>query len=310
MYEPNMDGQRLFNYAASTAVEAMATEPRNTWVLAEGQEKGHEREFLLANARNFPYVRYVPVSLEGQQVPPPMRTQSDTSKLGMSIQMLQMAGEFIHAGTATFEPSLGQNSPNVKTKGGTLALQAQSEQANSHWLDSQAELSMTLEAKIVLSMLPFYYDRPGRVVRVLGADAKDAKSVMLNAPFTMQGKRPVALPFTTDAEQVQARGRVNDPNDPAKYYNLLAGRYDAVVNIGKGYKSRIDQGADELGQLFQAEPQLFSLLGDIYLRFRDFPGHEEAADRIKKMLPPQLQDQDGQNDPAIQLEQAKGQLQQ
>ncbi|PYQ83523.1 MAG: hypothetical protein DMG02_33600, partial [Acidobacteria bacterium] len=40
----------------------------------------------------------------------------------------------------------------------------------------------------------------------------------------------------------------------------------------------------------------------------DFPGHREAADRIKKMLPPPLQDQDGQQDAKLQLDQAKAAL--
>lgn len=310
MYEPNAHAQDVFNYAASTAVEAMAQEPRSTWIIAEGQEIGHERELLLANIRNFPYVRYKPTTIGDQLVPEPKRSQVDSSKLGMSMEMLQMADSWVHAGTAFYEPSLGKSSPNAKTKGGTLALQNQGDQANSHWLDNQAELSMTYEAKVVLSMIPFYYDRPGRIARILGAEDKDSKAVILNRPFVMNGKRPVALPFGTPDEKRATLGRVSNPDDKAQLINLRAGLYGQTVTIGKGYKSRVDQGADELGQLFQAEPELFKLLGDIYLRFRDFPGHQEAADRIKKMLPPQLQDQNDQEDPKIQLEQAKQALQQ
>lgn len=310
MYEPNKNAQDVFNYAASNAVEAMAQEPRSTWIIAEGQEVGHERELLLANIRNFPYVRYKPTALNDHLVPAPQRSQADTSKLSMSMEMLQMANDWVHAGTAFFEPSLGKTSPNAKTKGGTLALQQQGDQSNSHWLDNQAELSMTYEAKVVLSMIPYYYDRPGRIARVLGAEDKDSKAVMFNRPFEMKGKRPVALPFASPDDKRASLARVSDPNDPAKLYRLRDGLYGLTVSIGKGEKSRLDQGADELGQLFQAEPELFKILGDIYLRFRDFPGHQEAADRIKKMLPPQLQDQEGAADPKMQLEQMKQAMQQ
>lgn len=310
MYEPNMDGQRFFNYAASTLVETMAKEPGNTWVIAEGQDVGHEREFLLANVRNFYGVHYKPTALEGNLVGPPMRQQADTSKLGMALQALQMANEFIHAGTFTPDSALGNASPNARTKGGTLALQQQSEVANSNWLDNQAEISMTYEAKVVLSGIPFYYDRPGRVQRILGIEEKDSKTVILGRPYRMAGKRPQALPYTSPEEKLAADQAVANPEDKAELINLSDGEYGSVVSIGKGYKSRVDQGADELGQLFQAEPELFKILGDIYLRFRDFPGHTEAADRIKKLLPRQLQDQDGEQDPKIQLEQAKMALQQ
>mgnify|MGYP007004394824 FL=1 len=61
-----------------------------------------------------------------------------------------------------------------------------------------------------------------------------------------------------------------------------------------------------MGNLFQANPALFPILGDIYLKFRDFPGHLEASERVKKMLPPPLQAQDAGPDP----QQLQQQLQQ
>ena len=88
-------------------------------------------------------------------------------------------------------------------------------------------------------------------------------------------------------------------------YDLRKGRYGVVVTIGRSYKSRTQEGADEMGQLFQANPSLFPILGDLYLKFRDFPGHNEAAARIKKLLPPPLQEDDTQQ----QVTQLQAQLQ-
>jgi hypothetical protein len=207
--------------------------------------------------------------------------------------LLSQSGDFIHAGTSAFEPSLGQNSPNVKTKGATLALQSQSEQANSHWLDNLAEISMTHEARVVLELIPKVYDRPGRVARILDGE-DNPKQVMFNAPFTMNGKRPMAIPPPQPQQPGMPPQQPQQPQGDVKHFDLTKGRYGVTVSIGKAYKSRVEQGKDELGQLFQAEPQLFSILGDIYFKFADFPGHREAAERMKKMLPPQLQDQDGQ----------------
>jgi hypothetical protein len=110
---------------------------------------------------------------------------------------------------------------------------------------------------------------------------------VLNQPFVQQGKRAMPIPPGRMAQHGPAGV---DPKE-VKHFDLTKGRYGVTISIGKAYKSRVEQGADELGQLFQAEPQLFSLLGDIYLKFRDFPGHTEAAERMKKMLPPPLQDE-------------------
>lgn len=315
---PNKDGQRFFNYSASTVVENMATEPKNTWVLAEGQEEGHEQEFLLANVRNFPYVRYKPTSLAGNLNPPPYRSQVDTSKLALAMQGLTVASEFIHAGTGAFEPSLGQNSPNVKTKGATLALQQQHDEGNSNWMDNLKEITLTYEAKVVLDLIPKVYDRPGRIARILDFEDK-SEMVMLNAPFVIdpQTKRPMPAPQAPPsqsspmAQQQPGAMSAQQPKQPeAKHYDLTKGIYGVSVNIGKAYKSRLDEGNDALGNLFQAEPELFKILGDIWLEFQSWPGHKEAAERIKKMLPPPLQNQDQQQDAAMQLEQAKAQMQQ
>lgn len=310
IYGPNKGAQDSFNYAASAAIETMAQEPRSTWIIAEGQEVGHERELLLANIKNFPYVRYKPTALEGNIVPGPQRSQADTSKLGLAMQMLTLANDWVHAGTNFYEPSLGRQTPNVRTKGATLALQQQGDTANSHWLDNLSEVSMQYEARCFLSMVPYYYDRPGRIARILGHDKKESEPVVLNRPYTVQGQKAQPLPFGSPEEKRAALDAVADPQNPAKLHNLRGGGlYGFTISVGKGYKGRLDEGAGELGQLFQAEPELFRILGDIYLRFRDFPGHMEAADRLKRMLPPQARDPKDQGDPAQQLQQAQQMLQ-
>ena len=96
------------------------------------------------------------------------------------------------------------------------------------------------------------------------------------------------------------------PQGKVLHYDLEKGRYGVVVGIGKSYKSRNEEGADEMGNLFEANHSLFPILGDIYLKFHDFPGHLEAAERVKKMLPPPLQAKDEGPDP----QQLQQQLQQ
>ena len=351
LIEPNKDAVRLLNYSASSAVEMASLETKAPYTMVEGQEEGHEQEWQLANVRNFPYLRYRNVSLNGTPAPPPQRTQVDTSRLGPSMLLLQQAREFIHQGTGAFESALGQQSSNAKSGRAVLALQQQHQAGSSHFIDNLAEISMTYEARVILDLIPHIYDRPGRVARILDAE-DNPKTVMLNQPFTMnpQTKRPQAVPPQGPPQMGPPPpmpppppgmappgmppgmappgmpgmpgpggppsgmpgmpGPGGPPPEPPgeapKHFDLRKGRYGVTVSIGKSYKSRSEEGADELGQLFQAQPQLFQILGDIYLKFRDFPGHLEAAARVKKLLPQPLQEETGQPSP----EQLQQQLQQ
>ena len=324
MIEPNRDAVRLLNYSASSAVEMASLETKAPYTMVEGQEEGHEQEWQLANVRNFPYLRYRNVSLNGIPAPPPQRTQVDTSRLGPSMLLLQQAREFIQQGTGAFESALGQQTSNAKSGRAILALQNQHESGSGHFLDNLAEISMTYEAKVVMDLIPHIYDRPGRIARILDKE-DEPKTVMLNQPFTMnpQTKRPQAAPVPAGPPPMARPGGAlppqmsggpipmagpggppigpppppGPPMKPVENYDLRKGRYGVTVSIGKSYKSRREQGADEMGTLFQANPSMFPILGDIYFKFRDFPGHLEASERMKKLLPPPLQVQEEGPDP-------------
>jgi len=302
VYGPNKEAARMLNVAASNAIEIASMETKAPYLIAEGQEEGHEKEFLLAAVRQLPYVRYKPTALNGQPLPPPQRTQIDTSRLGPSMMLLGMAREFIQSGTGAFRETLGQADPSNKTKGGILALQDQHLRGNSHFLDNLAQISITYEAKVVLDLIPYVYDRPGRIARTLDFE-DNIQTVMLNKPF-VQGEngRPQPLP-----EGPETDARVQNPKDAAKRYDLRKGTYGVVVSVGKARESRIEEGSDGLSMLFQANPGLFQIFGDLWLKFQTWPGHMEAAERAKKMLPPQLQKDE--NDPA-KAEQENMQLKQ
>jgi hypothetical protein len=300
--EPNIEAARLFNYAASGAVESAALEPKAPFDVDPEEIEGYEAFWLQANTRNFPYLPRKKF-LHGQWNGAPIgRIQADASKMQINMALLAQAREFIHAGTGAYEASLGQQSANAKSGRSILALQQQHEQGNSNYLDNLAEISMTYEAKVVLDLIPRIYDRPGRLLQILDAE-DNPKQIMFNQPF-LPGPGGQPQPAAVTPEQIA------DPNHPAKHYDLKKGRYGVSVSVGKTYRTRLEQGADEMGQLFQAAPQLFAILGDLYLKFRDFPGHQEAAERIKKMLPPQLQEPDQQQNAQAQMAQMQSVVQQ
>ncbi len=300
MIGPAKDAQRLYNYAASSAVELAALEPKAPWVGAEGQFEGHESEWQQSNTRNLPYLEYKPTSLGAEPLPPPTRVQVDVSRLGPSMSLLQQADNFIQTTTHVFDPSLGRESASERSGKAILALQQQSDAGTSHYLASLADISMRLEARIVLDLLPKIYDRPGRVTTILRGENDASEAVMLNAPyFKGQDGSP---------ERASLMGRFAHMGQEPLEYDLSKGKYSVSVTIGKSFQTRLQQGADEMGEILQARPELLPMLGDLYFGFRDFPGAAEISKRLAKMREQQFPGL-GEDGEASSPEQLQAQMQ-
>lgn len=307
---PAKDAQRLYNYAASTSVELAALEPKAPWIGVEGQFEGHEAEWEQANIRNLPYLEYRPVSISGQPAPPPMRAQVDVGRLGPAMSLLQQADQFLQITTATYDPSLGRLGNRERSGRAIMALQEQGEQSNSHFMHNLV-ISMTYEAKCVLDMIPRIYDRPGRIARTL-SEEDETDMIMLNAPFTRDGnRRPIAAPAAPPGVSPPGPGgpppgalapggpppgpggapamppmpppppAVRKP--PVKEYDLKRGTYTVAISIGKTRQTALQEGAEEIGQILTAQPQLMPLIGPLYFRYRDFPGAKEIAELLAKV---------------------------
>lgn len=262
------DGQRLYNYAASSLVEGMALEPKAPFLGVEGQFEGHEEKWLQANTRNFPYLEYRNVTLDGKPAPPPQRAQVDGTRMNLAMMALQQADRFIQSTTAVSEPSLGRLSNEERSGRAILAVQQQTDMSTGEYLSNLAEIAMRYEARVVLDLMPKIYDRPGRITRIIRGDDDKAEAVAVNAPFTMQDGRPQVL---------------QGPQQGAKQYDLAKGRYGVSVDIGRSYRTRLQEGDETLSQIVQAAPGLLEILGDIWFRFRDHPGAKEIAKRLAKL---------------------------
>ena len=306
---PARDAQRLYNFAASTAVEVAALEPKAPFIGAEGQFEGHEAEWKMANIRNWPYLEYKPTSLGGQPMPPPQRTQVDMGRLGPSMQLLQQADDFIQSTTFTPDPALGNLNSRDRSGKAIEALQGQSDASTSHYMHSLSQISIMYEARVILDMIPKIYDRAGRVAQILGMD-EEPRSVMLNAPFVTDPEgRPqqVPVPGGLTPAGVNSFSSGGPPGPPGagssppkpKTFDLTKGSYGVSVTVGKSWQTRLQQGSDEIGQILQQAPALMPLIGPVYFRFRDFPGAKEIAEILKKVQAqqyPGLKDEDEPDD--------------
>jgi len=287
------DAQRLYNYARSSQALRSGLESLAPWVMAEGQDEGYEQMWDEANTRAFTRLKYKPTTFEGHLVESPKRNDLSSTNISASVLMAREADMDIQATTGRFNPSLGKQDSNRSGKA-IQALKQQGEQSSSNYLENLANISMVYEGRVLLDLLKYVYDRPGRVVRLLGDDPKDEREVLLKQPFiTGPDGRPVSAepnaPGLIPALLQKMRGK--KPLEKAKTYNLDDGDYTVAVTIGQAFATQQDaQKAFVLG-VIQAAPNLAPYLIDIAADLEGTDIGKRVKDRLEK-INPQLKDEE------------------
>lgn len=280
------DPQRLYNFQNTALAEVLAQAPMTQWIGYAGQFEGHEAKWNQINRRRFPYVEVNPVTLDGKPAPYPERITSEPP-IRAIVEAIHQADNDLKATMGLYDPSLGARGPQQSGKAIT-ALQQQGELANSNFLDNLSR-SIRFTGRILIDLIPHYYDAP-RVVRILGDDDElSAVMVHNNAPQTQ-------LPSSL-------------PEDIKGIYNLGAGRYDVSVAVGPSMPTKRAEAVNALNTFVNAFPNAFPIIGDLLVKNMDWPGAQVAAARLKKFVPPQYRE-DGQPGLPPEAQAAMQQLQQ
>ena len=275
------DPQRMYNYWSTALTETVALAPKAKWLLAEGQDEGHENEWAMANIKAMPVLRYKQTDIEGRIAPAPTRLQPEPPPAGV-MTALQGMNQDLQAVVGIFDPAqLPQGMQSGKSLQGQ---QAQADMTNFHYYDNLTR-SIRHTGRIILDLIPKIYDRQ-RVMRIIGDDGKP--------------------------EMVTINEQGQDEQGVSKVLNdVTVGEYDVVMETGPGYNSKRQEAVDSMMGLLGADPTLMQTAGDLIFRNMDFPGAEVIADRLaaanpmaqiddKSPIPPQVQMQLAQSKQMIQ----------
>lgn len=278
------DAQKLYNYSRTASAERLSKP--GTYVAADGQVSEYAEDWDGSN-RNVAVKRYTPMDVAGTMVPPPRFDATDIPSA--LVQDMQISEHDIQGALGMYNASLGEKS-NEKSGKAIVARQREGDMANFHYHDNLAR-AIRHAGRILVNLIPKVYDS-ARTVRVIGIDGS-AEMVQIDPEL------PVA--------SAKQGGK--------SIYNLGVGEYDVSVSVGPSYTTQRQEAGEAMAQLFQGNPQLMPLIGDLFFRSQDWPMAEDIADRLKLMLPPQIlqaeEQEDGQ-DPKIaaimqQVEQAMAQ---
>ncbi|MES1989228.1 MAG: portal protein [Pseudomonadota bacterium] len=272
------DAQRMYNYQRSTVVETLALSSKAPWVAAAGQVEGFEAEWASSNRVNRAVLKYKPVNINGMLAPPPQRQGYAGVPTGL-IQDMQTSEHDIQSALGMYQASIGQDG-NAKSGRAMNAQQKQGDMATFQFPDNQSK-SIRHGGRIIMGMIPVIYDTP-QVIRILGEDGTASYAKI-------------------DPEQKEAVKHQREMNGAiTKIYNLGVGKYDVTITTGSNYATKRMEGADFLTQIVQSSPDLMPVIGDLLFKSMDMPYAEEISERMKKMMPPQLQENDDGESPEVQ----------
>jgi hypothetical protein len=260
------DPQRMYNFWQTSLTESIALAPKAKWIMAEGQDEGHESDWAQANIKSTPYLRYKQTDIEGRPAPPPTRLQPEPPPAGV-ITAAQAVDDDLASIMGVFDPNQLPTG-NISGK----ALNGQQQQIDLTNFDFYDNLTRSIQhvGKICLDLIPKIYDTE-RVLRIIGDDGK---------------------PELLTVNQRDAVGRVMN--------DVTVGEYDVVMETGPGYNSKRQEAVGMMMPLFESSPELRQIAGDLLFRNMDFPNADIIADRLaasnplaqidtKSDVPPQVQ---------------------
>jgi hypothetical protein len=268
------DAQRMYNFWVTSLTESVALAPKAKWIMAEGQDEGHELDWAAANIKSMATLRYKQTDIDGNPAPPPQRLQPEPPPAGVMA-----AAQEINNDMATiigiYDPS--QQLPGNMSGKALNGQQMQIDLTNFDLYDNLTK-SMCHIGKIILDLIPKIYDVQ-RMMRIIGDDG-----------------RPELLTIN----ERDAVGRVKN--------DVTVGQYDVVMETGPGYNSKRQEAVDAMMPLL-AKPELFNVAGDLVFRNMDFPGAETIADRLAAMNPLSQIDEHSDIPPQAQMMIKQGQQQ-
>ena len=265
------DQQRIYNYTWSAMVEGMSLQTKAPWLASKAQVAGFEDMWATPD-ENRTALLYNPDPSAGgppQRIAPAMASSGLTNILAISAQDLRST-------TGIQDAALGRQSNEIS---GVAIQRRQQESDNSTSLYGD-NMGKAVEhcGRILINWIPEIFDT-ARTARIIGKDGMATMVPVNQSVMTQQG--PVSI-------------------------DLAKGQYDVQVSVGPNYATKKQQAAESMMEFVRVNPQAGMVISDLIAKNMDWPGSDEIADRLKRMLPPGIasdtQDPQAQQQQAMQAQ--------
>ncbi|HEX5321494.1 MAG TPA: portal protein [Stellaceae bacterium] len=292
------DAQRQYNYMRSAYIEAVALAPKAPFIMAEGQQEGHEEQWKNANRRSLPYMLYRQIDIEGKPAPPPQRQPPVQPPAGM-VEGAREASQDIMSTTGVRFNANPQQERLYDESGKALhELRRAGDIGSFHYVDNLAR-ALRHTGEIIIDLLPKVFDRK-RVLTILREDGSEQQ---------------VEIDPNQAAAYKERRSAANGKTIPV--FNPTMGKYGVTVTVGPSYATKRIEASQTLMEFIRAvapaAPQQVGNILDLLAKHLDIDDADQLAARFAKMLPPQLLTPEQKDvPPQVQalIQSLQGQLQQ
>lgn len=275
------DPQRMYNYNASAAVEYGALQGKQPWVAPAKAIEEYQTYWDSANQANYSVLPWNHMDDDGNPIPPPMRPNPPTGA-PLYQEGMQNAATDMMLVSGQYQSMMGEPS-NERSGKAIQARQRQGENATYHYIDNFA-VAVRFCGKMIIDLIPKIYDTP-RVVKIMGEDGADSDVKIDPAAQKAYEERKAE----TEGAAAQV---IMNPN---------VGLYEVMSDVGPDYATRRQEAFNALTQIASQNPELMSIIGDLVMMAADFPLADEAAERLKRMVPAQALGE-GPNPQVMQLQ--------
>lgn len=279
-----LDPQRIFNYNASAFVQYGALQTKTPWLASSEAIEGYEEVWQNANIQAPAVLPYNGITESGDAIAPPQRIQPPIGA-PVFFEGMNQAAEQMRMVSGQYQADMGAPS-NERSGAAITARQRQGDNATYHYLDHQSSMIGYI-GRIIIDLIPKVYDT-ARVTKMKAENGEEQE-----------------VAIDPNAPQHFAREQVGEERYKM-IFNPLMGKYGVQAEVGPAYATKRQEAFSAYTQILAQNKDLTALIGDIAMRFADFPGAEEAAQRLRRMVPPQAL---GEGD-APDVQALKGQVQQ
>lgn len=302
------DPQQMFNYWRTASTELVAMAPKTPFIGAVGQFATDANKWSTANTETHAYLEYDQVDANGAPAPPPQRQQFAGPPAG-ALQEAANASDDMKTVMGLYDASLGAKS-NETSGVAITARQREGDVSTFNFIDNQSR-AIRHAGRIIADLIPKVYNK-ARIIRVIGEDGTNQNVPINGAPMQSPqaaSQQPGAIPGGPGQAPQPMSPQPMSPQEQGiqGVFDLTAGKYDVTVEAGPSYTTQREESAAQMMQFITAYPEAGPLIGDLLAKNLDWKGADEIAERLKAMLPPQLQ---GQNPQVQQMQQQMQQMQQ